>query len=129
MKHEGAFNRIISVIFGDKVAVRENLFYNTFKGSLDFAPDDLPNWRAVLAVVPGGGETAITTPIVSGVTSNPITVNYGTMVNPTIILRNVDGSNYSGSGHNVDNGVEIILTGDDDGTGHFIDTFTFILKP
>lgn len=71
----------------------------------------------------------IITPIVSGVTGNPKTVNYGEMVNPTLIFRNSDGSNYSGAVNNIDNGTEIVLTGDDDGSGKFADSFSFIIKP
>lgn len=51
MKHEGLFSRIVSSIFGDKIAIRENLFYNTAKFPADFADDDLPNWQSVKAEI------------------------------------------------------------------------------
>jgi len=206
MKNESVISRIISAIFGSKIAVRENLYYDTTKGTLDFADDDLPNWRAVLAVVPGAGAQQIETPIIGGTSNNPVTIYYTiltptgtgvtsspdtiyvnepavnvtgtgvgahftvvtvgnvadsitqtnpgsgynqgdtftigvlpgilftietatTMNNPTLIFRNADGSNYSGAANNVDTGDAIILTGDDDGIGHFADSFTFIIKP
>ncbi len=50
MRNERVISRIISAIFGDKVAVRENLFYDTVKGALDFADDDLINKRAAAAL-------------------------------------------------------------------------------
>lgn len=51
MKHESLINRIASAITGNKIAVVENLFYDTLKGNLDFAPDDIPNVRAVLSLL------------------------------------------------------------------------------
>lgn len=128
MKNESVISRIISAIKGDKVAVRENLFYDTVKGNLDFEDDDLINKRTVEAII-SGGTLQITTNIVAGTTPNPKTVAYSGMVNPSLVFRNLDGSNYSGATNNVDNGTDIVLTGDDDGTGHFADTFTFIIKP
>lgn len=71
----------------------------------------------------------IVTPIVGGTTPNPISVNYGAMEFPTLIFRNADGSNYAGATNNVDDGTAITLTGDDDGSGHFADSFTFVIKP
>lgn len=50
MRHDISINKILSKVFGVKVPVRENLFYETVKGNLDFADDDLPNWRAVKAI-------------------------------------------------------------------------------
>ena len=206
MKNESVVSRIISAIFGNKIAIRENLFYDSFKGSLDFAPDDIPNYRAVLAAVGTGGASQIITPITGGTTPNPTTVYYNTvsaigtgttstsdgtqtnqpavtitgagagayftiltvgnvasvvtqvnpgngyevgdtftitalpgivftitnitaMVNPTSIYRNADGSEYGGVSANVDLGNGIMITGDDDGSGHFADSFTFVIKP
>lgn len=51
MRHEPLVNRILSKIAGVKIAIRENLFYETFKGLLDFAPDDLINLRAAQALL------------------------------------------------------------------------------
>jgi hypothetical protein len=59
MKNESVISRIVSAIKGNKIAVRENLFYNTYKSSVDFADDDIPNWRAVKAGVPGISPIAI----------------------------------------------------------------------
>lgn len=61
MKHEGVFSRMISAIFGNKIAIRENLFYDTFKGNLDFDDDDVPNWRAVKSItgIPAAGPIII----------------------------------------------------------------------
>jgi hypothetical protein len=87
-----------------------------------------PNDLITKAMFIDGPFAQITTPIMGGVTPNPVTITYGAMINPTIILRNNDGSNYSGSANNVDNGTEIVLTGDDNGSGKFADTFNIILK-
>lgn len=70
----------------------------------------------------------ITTEITAGVTTNPITVAHTGMVNPTLIFRNADGSNYGGAVNNVDDGTSIELTGDGDGSGKFADSFTWIMK-
>jgi hypothetical protein len=68
MKHEGVFSRLISSIFGNKIAVRENLFYNTFKGNLDFTDDDIPNWRATKSLIATTG----TAPVYLDKTVNPL---------------------------------------------------------
>lgn len=206
MKNESVISRIISAMFGNKIAVRENMFYDSMKGSVDFAPDDIPNWRAVLAAVGTGGASQIGTAITSGVTANPITVYYTilsaaglgststadgtqtnqpavtvtgagagayftvvtvgnvasvvtqvnpgtgydvgdtftiaalpgitftitnitTMVNPDSVYRNADGSQYAGVSANVDLGNGIMITGADDGSGKFADSFVFWIKP
>lgn len=63
--------------------------------------------------------------IVGGVTPNPITVPYTSITPPVLILRNLDGSNYAGAVDNVDTGTAIILTGNANASGKFIDTFNF----
>lgn len=54
MKNEYIISRIKSAIFGNKVAIQENLYYDTYKSLGDFSPDDLVNKRALLGagVVP-----------------------------------------------------------------------------
>jgi hypothetical protein len=66
--------------------------------------------------------------IIGGVTMMPLTVPYTGFINPTIIYRKSDGSNYGGAVNNVDTGSAIILTGDSDGSGHFADSFTMVIK-
>lgn len=133
MKHEGAFSRIISVIKNVKVAIRENLFYDSVKTLIDFADDDLINLRAAKSLISGGDD--IKTPIVGGTTANPITIEYGSLTDPTIICRNTDGTEYSGTQKTLDNAYagspdnSITFTGDDNGSGKFLDTFYIILKP
>jgi hypothetical protein len=68
MKHESVISRIISAIKGNKIAVRENLFYDTLKGNLDFGLDDVPNMRAVLSANSGGVQNPFAS--VSGITIN-----------------------------------------------------------
>jgi len=53
MKNEGVISRIISAITGNKIAVRENLYYDTIKGTVDFALDDLINLRTAHALLNG----------------------------------------------------------------------------
>lgn len=47
MKNESVISRIISAIKGNKIAVRENLFYDTVKGIVDFGLDDLITLRVL----------------------------------------------------------------------------------
>lgn len=89
-------------------------YYGHIKGWLDLVSGSAP---------------AITTNIIAGVTPNPITVSYTGMAHPWLIFRNSDGSNYGGAPDNTDTGSSIILSGNDDGAGHFADSFTFIIKP
>lgn len=85
MKHESVISRIISAIFGGKIAVRENLFYDTFKAAIDFLDDDIPNWRAVKAVAVADQEIFIAagspypTPLVKNVDF------YSTILRPFVL--------------------------------------------
>lgn len=120
--------RIFARLIGDSI-LSDNVIEYTNPPSLTDLPDNGLVTKIMIETeypVPGA---QVTTVIISGVTENPITVPYGMMVNPTLIFRNADGSNYSGAVNNVDTGSAIVLTGDDDGFGHFEDSFTFIIKP
>lgn len=96
--------------------------------SLTDMPDNGLVTKSMLenALPPNGAQ--VITEIIGGTTPNPITVPYTGFVNPTLIFRNANGSNYSGATNNVDTGAEIVLTGDDDGSGHFADSFSFVIK-
>lgn len=134
-KHDGIFRRL----FADGIAALSAwsfISYYSADGSV-IPQSQLPDDNSL--VTRGMLNTAIdsiptmgiqvTTPIVSGVTANPITVAYTGYANPTLIFRNADGSEYAGAVNNVDNGANIVLTGDSDGSGHFADSFSFIIKP
>lgn len=90
--------------------------------------DGITHWTSLDYWI-GGPGGQITTPIVGGVTNNPITVSHAPIINPSLIFRNADGSNYGGAVNNVDNGTTIVLTGDYNGSGKFADSFSFIIKP
>lgn len=138
MKHESLVNRIASAIFSQKIAVRENLFYDAFKGSLDFADDDIPNWRAVQAIVGGGGSPVaipIGTPLTSGYVQvaytpyaafgdNPrkwveIIVDANTTEQIYIMIRNVYVTGTL---------TYINVYAADDGTGHTLDDLRLIIS-
>lgn len=72
MSHIGVLTRIISKLVGQKVAIRENLYYETVKGNLDFALDDLINLRC--AQVIAGGPQPVYLPFAAG-TGLPITIS------------------------------------------------------
>lgn len=134
-KHDGIFRRLFSDGV-QAISAWSFLSYFTSDGS-DVPLSALPDnnslvTKGMLQVVADsipGAIPQVTTPIVGGTTPNPITVPYTGMENPTLIFRNADGSNYSGAVNNVDTGTDIVLTGDDDGTGHFADSFSFVIKP
>lgn len=111
----------------DRITVTTRLFYKTRYELADLNDDDLVTKYLLL-----NNSSSIPDPVVNaitgGTTPNPITVPYTGMVYPTLIFRNADGSNYGGAVNNVDNGSSIVLTGDDDGAGHFADSFQFIIK-
>jgi hypothetical protein len=120
--------RIFALLTTDSI-LSDNVIEYTDPPSFTDLPDNglvTKNMIETQYPVPGA---QVVTAIEAGVTANPITVAYGTMINPTLIFRNSDGSNYSGAVNNVDTGAGITLTGDDDGAGHFADSFSFIIKP
>lgn len=118
-KQTGGMRIVFSQPAGDETAIAL-----TAKGDNDYITkkEFVDNSEPALA--------QIITPIVGGTTGNPITVDYVGMINPTLIFRNADGSNYGGAVNNVDNGTGIVLTGDFDPTGTFFaNSFSFIIKP
>lgn len=125
MKNERIISRIISAIKGDKVAVRENLFYDTTKGLLDFAPDDLINLRTALAILAGANQTVIT----SGTTVTPLVVAYAGTITPSYTLIRTSDNSFDFNTNVQYDGVNFTINGADDGTGHFADSYTFSIKP
>lgn len=126
MKNESVVSRIISAIKGNKVAIRENLFYDTVKGNLDFAADDLINKRCALAILAGGGVDPV--PITAGTTVTPLIVAYSASANPSYILQRADDSFDWNTDVKYD-GANFTIAGDDDGSGKFADSYTFVIKP
>lgn len=93
MRHESIVSRIVSAIFNTRIPIRENLYYDSFKGTLDFADDDLPNWRAVKAFsnappfpynIPSGSQT----PIIINFTDNTIKIGTAGPVDIGKVLTN-----------------------------------------
>jgi hypothetical protein len=126
MKNEIIVSRIISAIFGNKVPIRENLFYDTMKGSLDFADDDVPNWRAVKAAATVG---PVPTTITAGVTLTPLVIPYIGSISPGYtLIRSFDNS-YDNNTTVTYDGTNFTILGADDGTGKFADGYTFSIKP
>lgn len=125
MKNESVISRIISAIKGSKVAIRENLFYDTAKRLLDFAPDDLINLRAAQALISGVNQTVIT----AGVTVTPLVIAYiETPVPGYTLIRTADNSFDFNTNIKYD-GENFTILGADDGTGHFADNYIFNIKP
>lgn len=127
MKNESVISRIISAIKGDKVAVRENLFYDTLKGNLDFAPDDLINLRCALAILAGGGIAP--TPIIAGTTATPLIIAYSGSVSPLYTLVRGSDNSFDWNTNVQYDGANFTILGADDGTGKFADSYTFAIKP
>lgn len=126
MKNESVVSRIISAIKGARVAVRENLFYDTPKSLIDFADDDLINKRALS----GAGIIIPPDPVVitAGVTATPLAVAYVATVSPGYTLLRSDDSFDNNTNVTYD-GANFTIYGADDGTGRFADSFTFSIKP
>lgn len=125
---QALLQRIFARLVTDSI-LSDNVIEYTDPPSLTDLPDDglvTKNMMQEQFPVPGAQVTQL---ITGGITPNPTTVPYTGFVNPTLIFRNADGSNYTGLTSNVDDGSSIVLTGDDDGSGHFIDSFTIIIKP
>jgi len=132
---KGAILDWIRSMGGSAIQSRCDIVYTNPPSLTDLEANGLVTKTMLLAAVPPFAADPVTTAIVGGVTANPITVNYGDMQDPTLIFRNADGTNYSGAVNSIDHAYDgspvnsITLTGDDDGAGHFADSFSFIIKP
>jgi hypothetical protein len=127
MKNESVISRIISAIKGNKVAVRENLFYDTVKGMLDFAPDDIPNWRAVNSVVPVAPPAP--TPIVAGTDATPKVIAYNLSGSPSYMLIRGSDNSFDWNTNVQYDGINFTILGADNGSGKFADSFMFYIRP
>lgn len=87
--------------------------------------NDLPYWFETAGSTPP--VPTITRNITGGVTTIPQTIAHAGMVWPTVIFRDGSGNIYGGA-TSQDNGTSIIVTGDDDGSGNFADTFIVVVK-
>jgi hypothetical protein len=87
--------------------------------------DDLPYWFTT------AGSTPPVPPIVrnitGGVTTIPQTYAHPGMVWPTVMFRDGSGNTYGGA-FGQDTGTDIVVSGDDDGSGKFADSFIVIIK-
>jgi hypothetical protein len=127
MKNEIIVARIISAILGNKVPIRENLFYDKFKGTVDFADDDLVNKRYVDSAT--GGIPPNPTVIIAGVTPTPLVVAYNATSSPGYTLVRTSDNSYDYNTTVIYDGANFTIVGADDGTGRFADGYTFSIKP
>lgn len=86
---------------------------------------DLPYWFTTAGSVPPVPD--IVRSITGGVTTIPQTITHTGTTWPTVIFRDGAGNVYSGA-TSQDTGTDIVVTGDDDGTGKFADSFVVIVK-
>lgn len=126
---KGAILDWIRSMAGGPITSDSDIVYSDPPSLTDLESNGLVTKNMMVSYVPSPPADQITTPIIGGTTDNPITVNYGDMVNPTLIFRTAAGLNYTGSVNNQDTGTTIVLTGDDNGSGKFADSFSFIIKP
>lgn len=127
MKSEGVFSRIISSLLGEKVAVRENFFYNgTRKRASDFALDDLINKQAALDLISASGGTP--TNIIAGTTVTPLVIAYAATSFPDYVLIRGSDDSFDKDTNVQYDGTQFTINGNDDGTGHFADSYTFAIK-
>lgn len=125
MKNESIISRIISAINGNKVAVRENLFYDATKGLLDFEPDDLINLRAAQTLISGANQTVIT----AGTTLTPLVIAYAETATPGYTLIRTSDNSFDNNTNVQYDGANFTILGADDGMGHFADNYIFNIKP
>jgi hypothetical protein len=85
--------------------------------------DDLPYWFTASLPPPPAPVS-----IIGGTTSNPLTVPYVGNSSTGYTLRRADGSFDWNTSVTYD-GSQFVITGDDDGSGHFSDSLTFAIKP
>lgn len=69
------------------------------------------------------------TTIQAGVTVNPLIVIFVGNASTLYSLRRAADSSYDWNTSVIFDGSQFTITGDDDGTGHFADGFTFAIKP
>ena len=88
--------------------------------------NDLPYWFTTSGATPP--IPPIVRNITGGVTTIPQTIVHTGMTWPSVIFRDGSGNEYAGA-TSQDNGTSIIVTGDDDGSGKFADSFVVVVKP
>jgi hypothetical protein len=127
MKNEIIVARIVSAIFGNKIPIRENLFYDKFKGTVDFADDDLVNKRYVDSST--GGIPPNPTVIVAGTTATPLVIAYSATSSPAYTLLRTSDNSYDNNTTVTYDGANFTILGADAGDGTFADGYTFSIKP
>lgn len=108
------------------IAVVKKMDYGVSRGAAAYGDTEVPDMGAVREAV----ITAVFGNIIADVTAGdpqPLTINYGTLQWPNVIYRNADGSRYGGA-TDLDNGTEVVITGDADVSGNFADSFVVIVK-
>jgi hypothetical protein len=103
------------------------LFYDKFKGTVDFADDDLVNKRYVDSAT--GGIPPNPTVIIAGVTPTPLVVAYNATSSPGYTLVRTSDNSYDYNTTVIYDGANFTIVGADDGTGRFADGYTFSIKP
>src|SRR5690348_14184993 len=83
----------------------------------DLEDDDLVTKYLLVNSIPSGIPDPITHAVIAG-DAQPVTIPYAPFVSPNVKYRNADGSRYSGA-TDTDDGTNIIVTGDADGSGNF----------
>lgn len=138
--HTGVFNWLKSKVVNGFISSKSFISYYSSDSSIypqSALPDDNSLvTRGMLNIVADsipstGGQ--VTQLITGGTTPMPTDIPYTSFINPTVMFKNEDGSDYAGA-FAQDNAYagtpvnSITVTGNADGT-HFIDTFWVIIKP
>lgn len=92
----------------------------------DLQPDSLVTKYLLLnnSLIP----EQITTSVTGGVTANGIVIAHTGMTFPNVAFFTPSGDKYTGISNVNDDGTNITVTGDDDGSGHFVDSFLIVIS-
>lgn len=110
----------------DPILVRGKARFAQDLVTADLADRDVPSWINVLNAIGSVVFGFIKVDVVAG-DPQPLTIPHPDFTWPTVMYRNADGSRYGGA-TDTDTGSDIVVTGDDDGSGNFADSFTVIVK-
>lgn len=109
----------------DRITSSSILQYETRYELGDLQPDSLVTKYLLLnnSLIP----VQITRNVTGGTTPNGMVIAHTGMTFPGVAFYTPSGDEYTGANFN-DDGTNITVTGDDDGSGHFVDTFLIVIS-
>lgn len=117
----------IKAMFGLEVEGKGT--YTSAPVTTDLVDNDIPAWVNVLDAVSGITPTPPDpTPITAGTTATPLVIPYSGTQFPQYALIRGSNNSYDNNTEVDYDGTNFSIQGNDDGTGHFADDYTFYIR-